>query len=542
MMQPNKSATTMNRPNKIILFLCNWGPHAAFLSLQDEKRDIPEEVLMVRVPCTGRVDRSLLLKAFAMGADGVALVGCSPGTCRYGSGTLIASRNTQDTSKILDLMGIGQERLRFATFLPEQADDLLDFLHVFLNDIKKMGPTTITTSPTGPAPSDQRALPREDVAALIAKYDIHACQDCGKCSSACPLALVGKPFSARGIASAVINNDLYKSDVEENVWSCLTCGLCYERCPSAVNFPDFIKELRHLYRKNTIQGEEAHGGFLHSLMRSMASRDMTPNRWRNLPEDLQIDQESPVLFYGGCAPYFDIFFGKHLDVHTEKILFDGIRLLNFFDVHPRLLGDERCCGHDLLWSGEQKHFGQVARLNVERLNSLGITTMITTCPECYMTFKTTYPSQGLQLNFEVVHLYDFLEQEIDRGAVQFSALDQVITFQDSCRLCRLESRAELPRQLLNRLQPTRFSEMRESGNAAMCCGNTAWTGCDAFSKAMQVKRLQQARETGADLLITSCPKCQIHLRCAMQDPFRGDELQMEMLDLTSVIVKTIQWK
>ena len=168
----------MNRPNKIILFLCNWGPHAAFLSLQDEKRDIPEEVLMVRVPCTGRVDRSLLLKAFAMGADGVALVGCSPGTCRYGSGTPIASRNTQDTGKILDLMGIGQQRLRFATFLPEQADDLLGFLHVFLNDIKAMGPTTITTLPTAPAPSNQRALPREDVAALIAKYDIHACQDC----------------------------------------------------------------------------------------------------------------------------------------------------------------------------------------------------------------------------------------------------------------------------------------------------------------------------------------------------------------------------
>ena len=532
----------MNRPNKIILFLCNWGPHAAFLSLQDEKRDIPEEVLMVRVPCTGRVDRSLLLKAFAMGADGVALVGCSPGTCRYGSGTATASHNTQDTGKILDLMGIGQERLRLATFLPEQVGELLDFLHVFLHDIKEMGPTSITTLRADPPPGGRIALPLGDVSALIAQYDIHACQDCGKCSSACPLALIGKPFSARGIASAVINNDLYKAGVQENVWSCLTCGLCYERCPSAVNFPAFIKELRNLYRKNAIQGDEAHGGFLHSLMRSMASRDMTPNRWRDLPEDLQIDQGSPVLFYGGCAPYFDIFFGKHLDVHTEKILFDGIRLLNFFDVHPRLLGDERCCGHDLLWSGEQGHFGEVARLNVERFNGLGITTMITTCPECYMTFKTTYPGQGLQLGFEVVHLYDFLEQEIDRGAVQFSALDQAVTFQDSCRLCRLEGRAELPRQLLDRLQPARFKEMRESGNAAMCCGNTAWMGCDSFSKAMQVKRLQQARETGADLLITSCPKCQIHLQCAMQDPFRGDELQMEMLDLTSVIAKTIHWK
>ncbi len=532
----------MNRPSKIILFLCNWGPHAAYLSLQDDKRDIPEEVHMVRVPCTGRVERSLLLKGFAMGADGVALVGCTPGTCRYGSGTQTASRNTMDTGRILDLMGIGQERLRFATFLPEQADELLEFLHEFLRDVRKMGPTTITTLPANPLPKAPAALPKEEVARLVGKYDIHACQDCGKCSSACPLALIGKPFSARGIASAVINNDLYRAGVQENVWSCLTCGLCYERCPSAVNFPAFIKELRNLYKKNAIEGDEAHGGFLHSLMRSMASKDLTPKRWRSLPEELRIDPDSPVLYYGGCAPYFDIFFGKHFDVQTENILLDSIRLLNFFDIHPRLLGDERCCGHDLLWSGEQEHFREVARLNVERLNSLGIKTMITTCPECYMTFKTTYPEQGLQLNFEVVHLYDFLEQEIDRGAVEFSALDKAVTFQDSCRLCRLEGRAELPRQLLSRLQPTRFTEMRESGNAAMCCGNTAWMGCDSFSKAMQVKRLQQARETEADLLITSCPKCRIHLQCAMQDPFRADELQIEMLDLTSVIAKTIRWK
>ena len=534
--------TTMNTQTKIILFLCNWGPHAAYLSLQDEKRDIPEAVHMVRVPCTGRVDRALLLRAFAKGADGVAMVGCSPGTCRYGSGTPTAIRNTQDTATILDLMGIGRQRLRFATFLPEQSEELLDFLQTFLEDLQKLGPTTITTIPEDAPIGVPAVLPRKEVAELTNTYNIHACQDCGKCSSACPLALVGKPFSARGIATAVINNDLYKTNVQENVWSCLTCGLCYERCPSAVNFPAFIKELRHLYQKNTIHGKEAHGGFLHSLMRSMASPDLTPDRWRNIPEKLEVDSDSKVLFYGGCAPYFDIFFGKHIDVDTEKILFDSIRLLNFFDVHPRLLNDERCCGHDLLWSGEQKHFKKVAQLNVDRLNSLGIETMITSCPECYMTFKTTYAEMGFQLNFEIVHLYDFLEKEIDRGAVEFTPLDKSITFQDSCRLSRLEDRPELPRQLISRLQTDTFTEMRESGKGAMCCGNTAWTGCDSYSKAMQVKRLQQAGETGAELLVTSCPKCQIHLRCAMQDPFREEELQMEMLDLTSVIAQTITWK
>ena len=77
---------------------------------------------------------------------------------------------------------------------------------------------------------------------------------------------------------------------------------------------------------------------------------------------------------------------------------------------------------------------------------------------------------------------------------------------------------------------------------AICCGNCAWTGCDTYSKSLQVSRIGQARETGSDLIVTACPKCQIHLRCAMEDPFLGDDLKMEMMDLTSVIAETIQWE
>ena len=84
--------------------------------------------------------------------------------------------------------------------------------------------------------------------------------------------------------------------------------------------------------------------------------------------------------------------------------------------------------------------------------------------------------------------------------------------------------------------------MQDRGPGAICCGNCAWTGCDSFSKAMQVKRIGQAKDTGSDLVITACPKCQIHLRCAMEDPFLGEELRMDMMDLTSALVKTIQWE
>lgn len=524
----------------ILLFLCNWGAHAAFLTLQDTLRPIPDEIRMVRTPCTGRIDRAMMIKAFAKGADGVAVVGCEPGTCRYGSGTATSQRNTGDVQSILDIMGLGGERLRFAAFLPEQSEEMLAFLQDFSTDIRKLGHTGIETLPP-PLISDM-VQRKEEMQQLVTTYDIHACQDCGKCSSACPLALIGKSFSPRAIASAVITGGIHAPGVQENAWSCLTCGLCYDRCPSAVNFPSFIKDLRHLYRQSELPGQEVHGGFFHSLMRSLTSPAVKPQRWAGLPEDIRTDPHSTTLFFGGCAPYYDIFFSKHSDVSTSTILNDSLRLLNFFDVTPRLLEDERCCGHDLLWSGDKENFSRLARLNVDRLHELGIETVITTCPECFMTLHTTYAEQGIEPRFKVVHLYDFLEEQIDKGAVCFEPLDRTITFQDSCRLGRLENRADLPRKLLKRLKPVKFQEMKESGGAAICCGNCAWTGCDSYSKAMQVKRLEQVHATGSDLLITACPKCQIHLKCAMEDPFRREQLSIEMMDLTSVIAQTIRWE
>jgi len=531
--------TTDNTLN-ILLFLCNWGAHAAFLTLQDKRRPIPHEIRMVRTPCTGRIDRAMMLKAFAKGADGVALVGCEPGTCRYGSGTATSQRNTQDVQHTLDVMGLGSGRVRFAAFLPEESEQLLGFLQSFSADIRALGPAGIEPVPVVPVPDV--AACKQELQQLVATYDIHSCQDCGKCSSACPLALIGKPFSPRAIASAVITGGIHAPGVQENAWSCLTCGLCYERCPSAVNFPAFIKELRHLYRRTELPGQEVHGGFFHSLMRSMSSPSITPKRWTGLPEEIRVDPQSTTLFFGGCAPYYDIFFGKRMEVETNRILLDSLRLLNFFDVAPRLLADERCCGHDLLWSGDKENFLRLARLNVDKLNELGIETVITTCPECFMTLHTTYAEQGLNPRFKVVHLYDFLEEQIDKGAVGFEPFDHAITFQDSCRLGRLEGRIDLPRKLLKRLKPKQFVEMKEAGGASICCGNSAWTGCDSFSKAMQVKRLEQAHATGSDLVVTACPKCQIHLKCAMEDPFRREQLAIELMDLTSVIAQTIRWE
>jgi heterodisulfide reductase subunit D len=526
------------QPFKIILFLCNWGPHVAYQALQDRKADIPREIKMVRIPCSGRITKALLFKPFEMGADGVLLLGCRPGACQYGTGSAAAEENTADTRQIMELLGLGKERLQLATFLPDAPDALLAFLKTFTARIRQMGKSPIA----GPyAPPEAQPLPASPDA-IVAAHDIFACQDCGKCTSACSLALAGKPFSPRFVAAEIIAGRADTPEVRAAVNSCLTCGVCYERCPSAVNFPEFIKDMRGYYHSRNVAGAPSHGGFFQSMMRAMTSETLVPRRWQRLPESIRTRKEGPVLFYGGCASYFDIFFHKFLGVQTGRILEDSLRLLNFFDVEPAVLENERCCGHDLLWSGDRANFLRLAELNARAIAASGAEELITACPECCHTLGEEYARHGVELPVRITHMHAYLEREIGKGAVAFKPLGTRATFQDACRQSRFQGQAALPRKLLKQLCAKEPQALVDADAPSICCGNSAWTGCDAFSKAMQVQRLEKARRNGGEVMITACPKCQIHLRCAMEDVIRGDDLKMEIMDLTSAIARTIYWE
>ncbi|RJR38341.1 MAG: hydrogenase iron-sulfur subunit [Desulfobacteraceae bacterium] len=522
---------------KIILFLCNWGPHAAYQALQERRADIPPEIMMVRIPCSGRITKALLFKPFELGADGVILLGCNPGSCRYGTGTVSAVENTRDTRQILELLGLGQDRMQLGNFLADQPDGLLSFLKEFTDRIRQLGKSPIVPAPDRSGLKPQYSTPKE----IVAAHDVFACQDCGKCTSACSLALAGKPFSPRFVASETIAGRAESPEVRALVNACLTCGVCYERCPSAVNFPEFIKDMRAFYRSREIMDAPAHGGFFQSMMRAMTSKELTPRRWHDLPETIRTRSQSPILFFGGCASYFDIFFRKFLGVQTGRIVEDSLRLLNFFEVEPVLMEKERCCGHDLLWSGDRANFLRLAELNAQSIRESGAEELITSCPECCHTLKTEYTRHGIELPVKVTHMHEFLVREIEKGAVAFDPIPMAATFQDACRQSRLGGDGTLPRRLLQRLCGGNGKSRIDADAVSICCGNSAWTGCDGFSKLMQVQRLQRARQSGSETMITACPKCQIHLRCAMEDALRGEELKMETIDLISAVARSIHW-
>ncbi len=376
---------------------------------------------------------------------------------------------------------------------------------------------------------------------IIRDNALYQCLECGKCSAACPRMLAGKEYSPRLLAQKLISERDDEAFIESSVWECLTCSLCQERCPSGVDISRVILEMRALLAaEKGLKGYRAHDGALHSWMRMMTSPDLKQNRLGWVSPDLKTAQKGRVAYFSGCAPYFDVFFA-HLQVDTLTIARDSVRLLNFLDIEPVLLKNERCCGHDLLWAGDRENFETLCRLNYEEFKSAGIEEIIVSCPECYTMLGTHMPEVIPGFDIKVTLLLDLLQKEVRKGGKAFRPLETTATFQDPCRLGRMSGCYEAPRFLLGQIPGLVLREMENSGRGAICCGNSGFINCDAYSKNIQVQRLREVSATGAQLLVTACPKCMIHLSCAMRDPARNEKVEVNIRDLTSILARGIEW-
>jgi len=376
---------------------------------------------------------------------------------------------------------------------------------------------------------------------IILENSLYQCLECGKCSASCPRQLAGKEYSPRLLAHKLIAKREDESFIENSVWECLTCGVCEERCPSGVDISHLILEMRTLLAGTKgLKGYRAHDGALHSWMRILSSPDIRQNRLEWVDSSLRVTSSGPVAFFSGCAPYFDIFFSG-IETDTLSIARNSIRLLNFLGIEPALLENERCCGHDLLWTGDRENFEMLCWLNYEEFKAAGVEEIVVSCPECLHVLSEYMPQVIPDFDIKVTLLIDMLEQEIHKGGISFKPLKKKVTFQDPCRLGRMMGHYDGPRNLLSMIPGLKLKEMENSGHSSICCGNNAFINCDVYSKRVQVQRLREARSTRADLLITACPKCMIHLGCTMRDPIGRGSLMMEIRDLISVLADQIEW-
>ena len=133
----------MNNENfepKIVGFLCNWCSYRAADLAGTARIKYQPNVRIIRVMCSGRVDPTFVLKAFAMGADGVMIAGCHPGECHYLEQNYKALRRYTMLKHTTRALGIEEERVRLQWASAAEGVQLAEAINEMIDQVRALGP------------------------------------------------------------------------------------------------------------------------------------------------------------------------------------------------------------------------------------------------------------------------------------------------------------------------------------------------------------------------------------------------------------------
>jgi Fe-S oxidoreductase len=299
-------------------------------------------------------------------------------------------------------------------------------------------------------------------------------------------------------------------DLKDVFFTCLTCARCEIFCPSGFEIVDEVEKERTRLRTERVLPEK-----LIDITQKVLK---TGNPYGC--ESVRFEAEKcEYLYYPGCSTIY----------RAGEVFESVLNILDYVEIDYSVEYNY-CCGSTLLRTGES---GEAARRNFESLRDAvertGAKYIITSCPGCYRTIKKDYARLFGGLGVEVVHIVELLDQKLSGN----SKLDIKVTYHDSCHLGRHMGVYDAPRKVLSKMAT--LVEMESNRERSLCCGGGGGVRA-AYPELYQLvreKRIDEAVESGADILVTSCPFCYMNLKKSGR---------VEVLDLTMLIEKVLMAK
>jgi heterodisulfide reductase subunit D len=368
---------------------------------------------------------------------------------------------------------------------------------------------------------------------VIARTKAYYCLECGICTGTCPVSRYDPDYSPRVMVENALLFEESGSLKDRRLWTCLTCGTCNLRCPSTVDYTAFMAALREKAREIGETGTCTHADTIAAIgALQMRSDFRKPKAW--LGKGIKVKSRGRDYYFGGCLPFLDVVF-RDIGFRGRASGNAAVRLLNAAGIVPVVGEDEVCCGHDPYWTGDWAAVEYFARRNVASISKSGARRVIFSCPEGYHMFKHVYPEMGIKLDFEPVHILTVLAENVKK--LKLKPVEKKVTYHDPCRLVKFDYVFDAPRDVLAAIPGLEVIEMGRTGRDALCCGSSNWMSCTRVNKRIQVERLNEALDTGADALVTSCPKCNIHLRCAARDEDAAGPI--EIVDILTLLAESL---
>lgn len=125
---------------KIVGFLCNWCSYRAADLAGTARIKYEPNVRIIRVMCSGRIDPTFILKALALGADGVMVAGCHPGECHYLEQNYKAMRRMKMLKHTLRAMGVEDARVRLQWASAAEGHALAQAINKMVDEVRELGP------------------------------------------------------------------------------------------------------------------------------------------------------------------------------------------------------------------------------------------------------------------------------------------------------------------------------------------------------------------------------------------------------------------
>jgi Fe-S oxidoreductase len=202
-----------------------------------------------------------------------------------------------------------------------------------------------------------------------------------------------------------------------------------------------------------------------------------------------------------------------------------------------LAEEESCCGSEVRRLGEAGLFEMIAEENQELFKGVGASKLFTTSPHCFNTFKNDYPGNG----FQVQHYTQVLAGLVEQRALEFSnKVEKTVTYHDPCYLGKHNNVFDEPREVLRGIPGVKLVEMDRSRQKSLCCeggGGRMWLEGTNTGVRLAQWRVQEALDTGAEILATACPFCLLTLDEAVKHLNAQDRLRV--MDVAEIAAQAL---
>ncbi|WP_377706839.1 dimethylglycine demethylation protein DgcB [Pseudomonas protegens] len=360
-----------------------------------------------------------------------------------------------------------------------------------------------------------------------------ACVQCGKCEAACPAFAAGQPLNPKKLIQDMVVGLAGGTDAQfagspypgkaigehggnphqpivnglvdaETLWSCTTCRACVEECPMMIEHVDAIVDMRrHLtLEKGATPNKGAE--VLENLIATDNPGGFNPGGRMNWAADLNLSllsdkQSTDVLFWVGDGAF---------DMRNQRTLRAFVKVLKAAKVDFAVLGlEERDSGDVARRLGDEATFQLLAKRNIQTLAKYRFKRIVTCDPHSFHVLKNEYGA--FDGNYLVQHHSTYLAELIGAGVLNLGQhKGNSVTYHDPCYLGRYNGEYEAPREVLRALG-IEIKEMQRSGFRSRCCGGGGGAPITDIPGKQRIPdmRMQDIRETGAELVAVGCPQC-----------------------------------